>query len=733
MKKTTKLMSLLFVISLLCAVFCFNASAFTAEDFSYEIRNNEVYITAVNAEVPADVVIPDVIEGLPVAAICEGVFENCTQLKTITLPATVKIIEEDAFAGCTEIETIYFAGDEDSWAEGIYELPETTSRITVHYNSQSHEHIWQQETVDATCVSRGYTINYCDCGEYFYSDYTEADSGKHSYITNVTPATTTADGVTETTCEYCDYYNGETIAKVTSVKLSTSECVYNGKTRTPSVTVKDENGKALVFGTDYTVTYADGRKNPGRYAIYANLQGNYSGKVKLVFTILPKAATSLKATQKTASITLTWGKVTGATGYRVYQYSPSKDTYVQKASVKGTNTYTVSSLKAGTTYKFKIRAYTKTSSGTVLWAEDSKVFTTATAPKVPTKISATQNESVINLKWNATTGSTGYRVYQYSSSKKKYVQIASVKTTSYKKTTNLKAGTTYKFKIKPYIKLADGTVIWGAESSEFVTTTNPAKVKNVKATTTQFTVKLTWSKVTGATGYKLYAYNASKKKYEEIDKTSKTNYTFDYLNSATTYKFKVKAYKELSGKLFEGTASEVCSAKTKTATVAQNEAQLKKNIKKFGYVNTDGNYILTRENNDGNYYNIWGIVCNDKTGKLDYVFYSVPLYNSGSEDAIQFSVTSSTTSTTVEAVTINYEDGQAYAAALATATLKPKTYTSKTVLDFKFDSESSPSLKNAETEEWFNELLQWSFEVWNDMVEYEIGTGLSGVGFTAYK
>ena len=93
-------------------------------------------------------------------------------------------------------------------------------------------------------------------------------------------------------------------------------------------------------------------------------------------------------------------------------------------------------------------------------------------PIPPATITATQTTSTITLKWSASAGATGYRVYQYSPSKGKYVQIASVKgVTSYKKSKNLKANTTYKFKIKPYVKLADGTVIWGDASKAFAFTT----------------------------------------------------------------------------------------------------------------------------------------------------------------------------------------------------------------------------------------------------------------------
>ena len=178
---------------------------------------------------------------------------------------------------------------------------------------------------------------------------------------------------------------------------------------------------------------------------------------------------TITATQTTSTITLNWSKSEGATGYRVYQYSPSKGKYVVIASIKGKTSYTKSkNLKAGSQYKFKIKPYIKLSDGTVIWGSASDAFTTATKPLAPTKVTATTTKSTITLNWSASAGATGYRVYQYSPSKGKYVVIESLKgKTSYKKSKNLKAGTTYKFKIKPYVKLSDGTVIWGSASSAF--------------------------------------------------------------------------------------------------------------------------------------------------------------------------------------------------------------------------------------------------------------------------
>lgn len=61
------------------------------------------------------------------------------------------------------------------------------------------------------------------------------------------------------------------------------------------------------------------------------------------------------------SLSLKWSKVKRADGYQVYIYSASKGKYVKKATVKDPKV-TIKGLESKTTYKFKVRAYYKTSS-----------------------------------------------------------------------------------------------------------------------------------------------------------------------------------------------------------------------------------------------------------------------------------------------------------------------------------------------------------------------------------
>ena len=71
------------------------------------------------------------------------------------------------------------------------------------------------------------------------------------------------------------------------ITLSASSYAYNGKTRTPSVTVKV--GTRKLASADYTVTYPKGRRNVGTYKVTVTLKRNYSGKGVAIFKVIPQA------------------------------------------------------------------------------------------------------------------------------------------------------------------------------------------------------------------------------------------------------------------------------------------------------------------------------------------------------------------------------------------------------------------------------------------------------------
>ncbi len=94
------------------------------------------------------------------------------------------------------------------------------------------------------------------------------------------------------------------------------------------------------------------------------------GKFSSVLTSAtePDEVENVKVSSKTKNtVTLKWSKVPRASRYQVYLYDSAKGKFVRKITVKS-NTAVIKNLKAGTAYKFKVRAYYK--SGEVKYVGD---------------------------------------------------------------------------------------------------------------------------------------------------------------------------------------------------------------------------------------------------------------------------------------------------------------------------------------------------------------------------
>ena len=93
------------------------------------------------------------------------------------------------------------------------------------------------------------------------------------------------------------------------------------------------------------------------------IYSSYTKAVAVKITNKPAAAAiSLKTASK--AVTVTWNKVPGANGYIVYMATSKDGKYTKLASVSGTS-FTKKKLVKGRTYYFKVRSWTKTSSGNV--------------------------------------------------------------------------------------------------------------------------------------------------------------------------------------------------------------------------------------------------------------------------------------------------------------------------------------------------------------------------------
>ena len=334
-------------------------------------------------------------------------------------------------------------------------------------NADKHKSLVILDAVASTCTKTGTTEGKkCTaCGKVTVAQQTVAKKA-HSYKNVTTKATLSKNGKVENKCSVCGYVSKTTtVYYPKTIKLSTTSYTYNGKTKKPSVTVKDSKGNTLKKDTDYTVKYESGRKSPGKYTVTVTFKGKYTGTKKLYFTIAPKATSKITATQTTTTVTLKWNKVTGADGYRVYKYNSKTKKYEKLKDVTKT-TLKISKLKAGTIYKYKVRAYTK-DDGTI-WGDYSKVFETATKCKTPkiTKLTTTKGKATV--KWSNVSGESGYQVYYSTKKDSGYKKVKSYKVNVVKGSkSKLKSGKKYYFKVRAYKKTASGTVYsaWSAVKS----------------------------------------------------------------------------------------------------------------------------------------------------------------------------------------------------------------------------------------------------------------------------
>ena len=199
-------------------------------------------------------------------------------------------------------------------------------------------------------------------------------------------------------------------------------------------------------------------------------------------------------------------------------------------------------------------------------------------PEIPNKpeekpnkvsgIKATSNSyNSIKLTWNKTVnGANGYAVYRSTSKDGKYTLRKTItsKNTIEFTDTGLDTNTTYYYKVRPYRMIEDKKE-YGSYSE--IVCAKPVLSKTtitVSSTSKKATIK--WNKVLGASGYKVYSATSSNGTYslkKTITSINTLSYTNTNLVSGKTYYYKVRAYRNVNGKVVYGPYSAVKSKKIK--------------------------------------------------------------------------------------------------------------------------------------------------------------------------
>lgn len=222
-----------------------------------------------------------------------------------------------------------------------------------------HTHSYQSAvTKKATCTEKGIITYTCGCGDKYTKELSVVS---HKYTQKISPATAKSNGKVQQICQVCSAAKSTVIYKPQKPALSKTDYNYDGKVKTPSVTVKDSKGKYLKKNTDFKVVYPKGRKNPGVYTVTVELRGKYSGKMTGSFTIKPKKTSLKKVTAKSKGMQVTWNKQkTQIDGYQIQYCTSGKfkgKTLKTVTAKKNDTSKKISKLKGKTKYYVRIRTY----------------------------------------------------------------------------------------------------------------------------------------------------------------------------------------------------------------------------------------------------------------------------------------------------------------------------------------------------------------------------------------
>ena len=308
-----------------------------------------------------------------VTTLPEHMMQECSGITEVVLPDTVKTIGRGTFAKCENLKKINIPESTTSIGTSAFARCEALGKIKV---PASVTRIGKNTFKTQKC---GLVI-YCGCGSYAekYALDNDLEFAGSDYSSKVTPARTYKNGKIIKKCRRCGKtLINRTIPRASTLGLYATEYRYTGSRIEPRLKIKDETGKKLMRNTDYKLKYVTDGKRIGKQTVKIVYRGKYTGTRKLSYRISSSMKKpSLKASAvKKGKVKLSWNKVSGAKGYKIYVKEPgssryrcrlTKDVMVRSVTHKG--------LKRGKTYRYKIRAY-KITGGTTEYGPYSTVKT----------------------------------------------------------------------------------------------------------------------------------------------------------------------------------------------------------------------------------------------------------------------------------------------------------------------------------------------------------------------
>ena len=444
----------------------------------------------------------------------------------------IKIGEKELANGCYSSEVVINNG-------GSIIEPAKIKNIKALNTNQGVKVTWDADPVadryriyrKADGEKKWTTLGTVDADELSFTDKT-AKSGK-KYIYTVKGYNFVGWGRSNTTGVTHTYYGAPDVTiKNTTKGIYLKWAKVAGVTEYKIYRQKSGSSKWTLIDTTEKTTYTDKTAKSGSKYYYRVRAAK--GKVMSGYNVVSKTfltAPKLSSVKNTASgVKVSWGEVAGADNYKIYRKSGNGSYKCIGETTK--LYYTDKTAKSNSSYTYMVKAYkgkTYSSYNTGL------TLKYIAAPKVETK----NYTKSIKLSWNEVRGAKEYTVYRKANGESKWTKLTTTTKLSYKDT-NVKNNKTYSYRVKA----VNGKTVSGYKTVKC----SFLKTPSIKAiTNTGYGQKITWDKVSGADGYKIYVKMEDESSWtllKTVKGASKTSYKNDRLRYGFIYQYTVRAYND---------------------------------------------------------------------------------------------------------------------------------------------------------------------------------------------
>ena len=368
-----------------------------------------------------------------VTAITDAAFSGCTALKTIKLPANLEGVYMSCFGGCTSLRRIT--------------LPSKTEILGLNafYNCTSLEFI----SLPASLKTVGWNC-FTGCTSLTDVEYT-GTKAKWKKI-DIQELGNDALLNAKITCIGGTHplsvnISNDAASGFPKLKWNKTDSVYQYEIFRSS----SKTGELKRISVTSRTSFTDETAKPGYTYYYKVRSLSQSGKKLNESSVISRMCDcavpviSAGNIASTGKVRLTWKPVNGAGKYEVYRSTSKNGTYTRVITTSKTS-FVNTMAKTGVTYYYKVKAISdKNSSANSAFS--ATVKRTCDCPRPELTVSAIKGSAKIKLKWQAVEGAKSYEVYRCDTLSGTYKKLAATTKLSLTNT-GLTAGKKYYYKIR---------------------------------------------------------------------------------------------------------------------------------------------------------------------------------------------------------------------------------------------------------------------------------------------